>query len=116
MGVSETVFSKIISKQIHANIIYEDDEILAFDDINHVAPIHVLVIPKKQYINFLDFISTASDKEVAQYFKAIKKVTDLLHLKDNSFRMITNSGEYSGQTIMYFHTHIIGGKEMKELL
>ena len=116
MGSSETVFSKIINKQIHANIIYEDDDVLAFDDVNPVAPIHVLLIPKKQYINFLDFIETASDKEISQYFKAIKKVIDLLNLKENSFRMISNNGKYSGQSVMYFHTHIIGGKKMKELI
>ncbi len=114
--MENNIFAKIVKREIDANIIYEDENILAFDDINPVAPIHVLVIPKKQYVNFLDFVYNGSIEDVAHYFKAIKHVVDRLNLKDGSFRMITNNGEYSGQTIMYFHTHIIGGKQLRELI
>ena len=114
--LEDNIFAKIIRKEIKADIIYEDEAILAFSDINPIAPIHVLVVPKNPYIHFIDFMYNGSEKEVAQYFKAIKNVIDLLELKENSFRMITNNGEYAGQTIMYFHVHIIGGKKLGELI
>jgi histidine triad (HIT) family protein len=112
----DNIFAKIVRKEIEANIIYEDEHILAFNDINPVAPIHILVIPKKHYVNFVDFVYNGSSEEVGNYFKTIKNIVDKLDLKDGSFRMITNNGEYSGQTIMYFHTHILGGKQLRELI
>ena len=116
MEHDECIFSKIVRKEIKANIVYENDTVLAFNDINPVAPVHVLVIPKKKYRDFIDFTNNASDAEITQYFKSIKDITYLLNLKNVKFRLITNNGEDSGQTIMYFHTHIIGGKKLQELI
>ena len=110
------IFAKILRKEIPTRIRYEDEFALCFDDIRPVAPIHILVVSKKPYINFEDFISNADEKYIASYFKAIKLITTNLDSKNKSYRLITNNGEYSGQTIMHFHTHIIAGKQLKELV
>ena len=116
MEHNNCLFSKIVKKEINADLLYEDDDVVAFRDINPVAPVHILVVPKKKYINFIDFTDRASDKEILSYYKSIKNIVSKLELKDCSFRMLSNNGEYSGQTIMYFHTHIIGGKKLDELV
>lgn len=112
----DNIFLKIVRKEIKSDIVYENNDVLAFKDIKPVAPIHILVVPKKPYSNFIDFVYNGSDSEVVNYFKSIKDITELLNLKEGSFRMISNNGEYSGQTVMYFHTHIIGGKRLIELV
>jgi histidine triad (HIT) family protein len=116
MELNDCIFSKIVRKEIKVDLLYEDDEVMAFRDINPVAPVHILVVPKKKYINFIDFTNRASDKEILGYYKSIKNIVVKVDLKDGSFRMLSNNGEYSGQTVMYFHTHIIGGKELGELV
>ncbi len=68
------IFYKIIHKEIPATIIYEDEKILAFNDINKAAPIHVLIIPKKEYINHSDFIEKASNDDIAYFFKKLMKL------------------------------------------
>ena len=113
---NNNIFAKILRKEIPTNIRYEDDFVLCFDDINPVAPIHILVLPKKPYIDFEDFISHANDKDIVGYFKAIQLMSINLDSKNKSYRLVTNNGEYSGQTVMHFHTHIIAGKQLKELV
>jgi histidine triad (HIT) family protein len=115
-GMEDNIFAKIVKKELPADIIYENDYVVAFKDINPVAPVHILLIPKKQYNDVIDFVSNGSEKEIATYYKSMKEICDLLDLKHGSFRMISNNGTFSGQTVMYFHTHIIGGKELKELV
>ena len=70
----DNIFYKIIHKEIPATIIYEDEKILAFNDINKAAPIHILVIPKGEYINHSDFISKASNDDIAYFFKKLMKL------------------------------------------
>ena len=110
------IFAKILRKEIPAKIRYEDDVVLCFDDINPIAPVHILVISKKPYVNFADFISHADENYIASYFKAIKLITKNLDSENKSYRLVVNNGEYSGQTVMHFHTHIIAGKQLKELV
>lgn len=116
MNQNDCIFSKIVSKDVKADIIYENENVLAFKDINPVAPVHILVIPKKKYKNFIDFNQNASDEEILSYYKSIKYLVEKLELYDSSFRIISNNGEYSGQTVMYYHSHIIGGKKLQELI
>ena len=106
------VFAKIIAGQIPANKVYEDDKILAIHDINPVAPVHVLVLPKGHYIDYSDFIQKASAEEVTHYFSKLGEIIQLLDLNSKSYRLVTNKGQESGQTIFHFHTHIIGGRRL----
>ncbi len=104
------IFAKIIRKEIPSTPIYEDDQIIAFHDLHPVAPIHALVIPKGSYTDYSDFISTAPVATQTYFFK---KVADLAkELCGEHFRLCTNNGAISGQTIFHFHVHIMGGKQL----
>lgn len=116
MYIKDNVFAKIIGKDIPATIIYEDEHVLAFKDINPAAPVHVLVIPKKEYIDYTDFILKASSAEIKEYFTAIAHVASLVGLDQDGYRLITNKGTKSGQTVPHFHFHIVGGISISKLL
>lgn len=106
-----TIFKKIIEKEIPANIVYEDDLVLAFKDIQPVAPVHILVIPKKEIRN-LDFVSE-DDKYVLGHIQfIISKIAKEYNLNDNGYRVVTNINEYGGQTVYHLHYHIIGGRKL----
>ena len=107
------VFAKIIRGEIPANKLYENEELIAIHDLYPVAPVHILVIPKGEYIDFNDFISKASESRVKSYFQKIAEIAN--SVTSNGYRLVTNIGETSGQTIFHFHTHIISGKEFKNI-
>ncbi|MDX1916718.1 MAG: HIT domain-containing protein [Rickettsiaceae bacterium] len=107
------VFAKILKGEIPCTKVYENEYILAFQDIHPCAPKHVLVIPKKHYINFSDFIKNGEDSEITAYYKAIYQVISQFNL--TSYRLVSNSGESSGQSVFHFHTHIISGKTLGNL-
>ncbi|MFY9589661.1 HIT domain-containing protein [Rickettsia endosymbiont of Halotydeus destructor] len=110
----KNIFAKIINKDIPAEIIYEDDRLLAFKDINPVAPVHLIVIPKQEYIDYADFIAKSPSGEI-KYFSA--KIADIAKEAGlNEYRLITNKGESVGQSIFHFHFHIIGGKKISGLI
>jgi len=105
------IFSKILKKEIPADVIYEDENVLAFKDINPQAPIHILIIPKSRYCSFKDFSSKASSKEIETFFKSINYITEKLDISDG-YRLITNVGSGGGQEIPHFHVHLISGKRL----
>lgn len=104
------IFAKIIAKEIPAELIYEDDYLIAFRDINPVTPIHVLVVPKSEYINYSDFVENAPDKMQNHFFKQVATLAK--SLCGEHFRLCTNNGLMSGQTVFHFHMHIMGGKNL----
>ena len=109
----ECIFCKIINGEIPSEKVYEDDNVLAFKDINPAAPIHVLVIPKKHIESVLDI--KEEDKEIlANIFEAIKKVAKEMKIDNEGFRLISNCGRDGGQEVMHLHFHILGGKKMGE--
>ena len=110
---NNNVIAKIIRGELASKIRYEDDEVLVIDDINPHAPTHVLVIPKGQYINFQHFVNNAED--VANFFKKIGKIAELLKIEENGYRLITNIGKDGGQTIPHFHVHLLAGKRFSNL-
>lgn len=109
------IFAKIIKGGIPADKVYEDDSVLAFHDISQAAPIHTLVIPKGQYIDFDDFVSKASSDEVTNFFKKVSEIAHLLKT-DEGFRLISNKGSNAHQTVPHFHVHILGGKKLGPLI
>ncbi len=113
---SNNIFAKIIRGEIPATKIYEDDKILAFNDISKAAPTHVLVIPKGQYINFAEFTSKADNGEIVGFFKKVGEIADSLNLTESGYRLISNSGSDASQTVPHFHVHIIGGKKLGGLI
>jgi histidine triad (HIT) family protein len=111
----ENIFAKIIRKEINADIIYENQDIIAFKDITPVANIHVLVIPKGEYTSYSDFIANADDNEIASFFKSVKHVIELLNIEKNGYRLLTNHGDDAGQTVEHYHVHIIAGEKLESL-
>ena len=108
--MSDTIFGKIIRREIPADIVYEDDEALAFRDISPQAPTHILVIPKKPIPRLSD--STESDTELMGHLlMTVKKVADLANLS-NGYRVVINNGNDAGQSVDHLHLHILGDRSM----
>ncbi len=104
-----TLFEKIIARQIPANIIYEDDHVIALRDINPQAPTHVLVVPRKP-IARLDAAEDADAELLGRCLLAAGKVAKQEGL--GSWRLVVNTGEDAGQTVFHLHLHVIGGRRM----
>lgn len=108
--MSDTIFSKIIRREIPANIIYEDDFSLAFTDINPQAPTHILVIPKKPIPKLEE--ATDDDKTLlGTLLLTAKNVAEQAGL-NKGYRIVINNGEQGGQTVDHLHLHILGGRSM----
>ncbi|ACK67094.1 histidine triad (HIT) protein [Rippkaea orientalis PCC 8801] len=108
--MSDTIFTKIINREIPANIVYEDDLALAFKDINPQAPVHILVIPKKPIIN-LDYGTEEDQTLLGHLLLTVKKVAQQEGL-DNGYRVVINNGNEGGQTVYHLHLHILAGRQM----
>tara|TARA_B100000965_G_C19173403_1_gene575589 strand:+ start:17 stop:373 length:357 start_codon:yes stop_codon:yes gene_type:complete len=107
------VFAKILRKEIPCNVIYEDEKVLFFEDINPQAKIHILAIPKMSVVDYYDFISKADTDTVSHFFSMINFIIDKYSLKKNGFRVVTNSGKDGNQEVPHFHFHILGGENLK---
>lgn len=106
-----TIFTKIINKEIPANIVYEDDEILAFRDISPQAPEHILVIPKKE-IPTVNDIEDADALLVGKLFLTAKKIAKELGFDEKGYRLVMNCNEDGGQTVNHIHMHILAGRQL----
>lgn len=108
------IFCDIIDKKIPSSCVYENDYVYCFNDINPVAPVHVLVVPKK---HFEDIMDIATNEECAFYMgevaKAVNEVAKIKGLEDG-FRVINNCREMGGQTVKHIHFHVIGGLKLTE--
>ncbi|WP_019500475.1 histidine triad nucleotide-binding protein [Pseudanabaena sp. PCC 6802] len=107
---SETIFSKIIKREIPAKIVYEDDRALAFHDINPQAPVHILVVPKQP----IPMLSQAQDRDeslLGHLLLVAAKVAQDAGLEQN-FRLVVNNGRGAGQTVFHLHLHILGGRSL----
>jgi histidine triad (HIT) family protein len=109
--MSETIFSKIIRKEVPADIVYEDDLALAFKDINAQAPVHILVIPKKPIPRLAD-AESEDHALMGHLLLTAKRVAQQAGL-DNGYRIVINNGPDGGQTVDHLHVHILGGRHMK---
>jgi diadenosine tetraphosphate (Ap4A) HIT family hydrolase len=110
------IFARILRKEIPADILYEDEYALAFHDIHPQAPIHVLVIPKGNFISFLDFTREASSELTVGFNKAIYHVICSLDLENDGFRILSNTGLHGRQEIPHYHVHIFGGRPLGPML
>lgn len=107
----DTIFGKIIRKEIPADIVYEDDLALAFRDISPQAPTHILVIPKKPIPKLADATDT-DQLLLGHLLLTAKKVADEEGLT-NGYRVVINTGEDGGQTVFHLHLHILGGRSLQ---
>lgn len=107
----ETIFSKIIRKEIPADIVFENERLLAFRDIHPKAPVHILVIPKKAILNVAAL--TAEDEAlVGEIFSVIRDLAVQEGVAESGYRVVTNSGEEGGQEVQHLHFHLLGGKSL----
>ncbi len=108
--MEDCLFCKIVKGEIPSNKVYEDDEILAFKDINPKAPVHILIIPKK-HISSANEIEEIDEALIGRMFTVIKKIAKDMDLK-NGYRIINNCGEDGGQEVKHLHFHLLGGKKL----
>ena len=107
-----TIFSKIINKEIHADILFENDKILAFRDISPQAPVHFLVIPKKE-IRTINDINEEDKSLIGELFIVAKEIAKKEGIAENGYRTIFNCNEHGGQTVYHIHLHVLGGRQLK---
>lgn len=113
--MADCLFCKIIKGEIPSNKVYEDDEILAFKDINPAAPIHILVIPKK-HITSLAHLEKEDEAIVGRIYGVINKIAEEQGVKEKGYRVIVNCGKDGGQEVMHLHFHLLAGKQRKDCL
>ena len=107
----ECIFCKIAQKEIPSTIVYEDEDVIAFNDLNPEAPVHVLVIPKK-HIESLNTATAEDQQLLGKIMLAIQKIAAEQGIAENGYRVVTNCGVQGGQTVMHLHFHLMGGREM----
>ncbi len=106
----DCVFCKIASNEIPSKKVYEDDQIVAFNDLDPQAPVHVLIIPKK-HIQSADHIADDDKNIIGKIFMVASKIAKKLGL-ENGYRIVNNFGEDGGQTVPHLHFHLMGGRKM----
>ena len=109
---TDCIFCKIAAKEIPANIVYEDDTVIAFRDLTPQAPMHVLIVPKKHMENIAALVASDDDEKLAGHImKVAVKVAEAENIK-NGWRLVANTGEDGGQTVPHLHFHVLGGRKM----
>ncbi|MCC7338842.1 MAG: histidine triad nucleotide-binding protein [Pirellulaceae bacterium] len=109
--MSETIFSKIIRKEIPAKVVYEDDQCLAFYDVAPQAPVHVLVIPKKP-IESLEQLTAEDAPLMGHLWQVIQRVARQERVAESGYRVVVNCGHQGGQSVDHLHFHILGGRDL----
>lgn len=106
--MTDCIFCKIIKKEIPSEIIYEDDYVIAFNDINPVSKTHILVLPKI-HLKSINDIDETNEKYFIKIHVAVKNIAEKLNLNDAGYRLISNCGKGAGQTVFHLHYHLISG-------
>lgn len=109
---SDNIFAKILRGEIPCDKVYEDDHALAFNDIAPQAPVHILVIPKGEYVSMDDFTANAPAEAIAGLYRAVGEVARQAGVAETGYRTIANTGDDGGQEVAHFHIHILGGKRI----
>ncbi len=113
MPMADTLFSKIVRKEIPADIVYENDDILAFKDIHPIAPVHILIIPKKPIESIASM--EASDVEVVgRMFLVARDIARDLNISEKGYKLLIRVGKGGGQEVPHLHLHLLGGAKLLE--
>lgn len=111
--MAETIFSKILRKEIPASIVFENEKVLAFRDINPQAPVHILIIPKEEIEYASDIDGKVHAELLGELFDAANKIARDLEIDKDGFRLVINNGENAGQEVPHLHLHLLGGRKFK---
>jgi len=109
--MTDCLFCKMINGEIKADVVYENDQVLAFRDINPQAPVHVLVIPK-QHISTINDLDESDANTVGQLFLAAKSIANDLGVAEEGYRTVINCNAMAGQTVFHIHLHLLAGRAM----
>ena len=109
--MSTCLFCRIVNGDIPAKVVYQDDEVMAFDDINAQAPVHVLVIPKRHVASVQD-CQSEDQALLGHLLLTCSRVTRMKQLTESGYRIVTNTGTDGGQTVSHLHLHVLGGRPM----
>ncbi len=107
----DCIFCKIANKEIPSTIVYEDEDIIAFNDVNPEAPVHILVIPKK-HISSLNAATAEDERLLGRVLLTIQQIAAEQGIAEAGYRVVNNCGEMGGQTVQHMHFHLLGGREM----
>jgi len=111
---NKSIFELILEGEINSDIIYENDYVFAINDINPVAKVHILIIPKKK-IESINFIEEEDTNYLAQMFLTAKLLAKKYEINDSGYRLVVNTNENAGQTVFHIHMHLIGGEKLKNI-
>lgn len=126
--MNDCIFCKIANKEIPSNIVFENEHVVAFEDLAPVAPVHILIVPKKHVASAMELGASENSSEnssknaeedfeyIKEVFKAAKEIAKLKVVNESGFRIINNCGEDAGQTVKHIHFHLIGGTNLGELV
>ena len=109
--MADDLFLKIISREIPADIVFEDEDVLAFRDINPQAPTHILIIPK-EHIRTMNDIEPAHSAMIGKLFLTAQKLADREGISNEGYRVVMNCNQAGGQAVYHIHLHLLGGRQM----
>jgi histidine triad (HIT) family protein len=112
----DNIFARVLRGEVPCDKVHEDEHALAFRDINPQAPVHILVVPKGQYVSWDDFSERASDAEIAGFVRAVGRIARDQELVAPGYRLLANVGPNSGQEVPHLHVHIFGGEPLGPML
>lgn len=107
--MSDCIFCKIANHEIGTNVVYENEHVIAFDDMEPLMPVHTLIIPKDHYRDIIDDVPA---DVLGHVFEAVKEVAAIKGLTEDGFRILVNTGEHASQSVKHLHVHILGGGQM----
>jgi histidine triad (HIT) family protein len=113
--MKDCVFCRIVAGEIPCAKVYEDDDILAFDDIHPMAPVHVVMIPKRHIATLMD-IDTSQTDTAARLLAAARKVAVIKNVAERGFRTVVNCNAEGGQVVFHMHMHLLGGRKLEDTL
>jgi len=113
---SNNIFAKILRAEIPCDKVSENEYALAFNDITPQAPVHVLVIPKGEYMSFDDFTTNATGEEITGFYRLAQQVAEQLDLQQAGYRVISNIGKDARQEVPHYHLHIVAGRDLGGLI
>jgi histidine triad (HIT) family protein len=113
---SQNIFARILRGEVPCKKVYEDEYALAFHDLHPQAPVHVLVVPKGEYVSFADFSLRGKPEDVLGLVRAVGAVAQALGLVEGGYRLLSNHGVNGGQEVPHFHVHLFGGKPLGRML
>jgi histidine triad (HIT) family protein len=111
--MGDTIFSKIISKEIKADIVFESDSVMAFKDINPQAPVHILIVPKAEISKVTDLNGKEHAELLGEMIDVANRLAKENNIAEEGFRLVMNCGQKGGQEVYHLHIHLLGGRQMR---